>query len=162
MSGARHRIEVMHGVNLDQLGKRNPLLYGTLTLAELEQRIEREAAGLEMDTGFFHTNHEGAFVEHLHSLRDGDADAILINTNIVSDIQEAQKTVHFAGLHLLGTSSATSASPTRSSMSLWRSMRHRPRWPWLGPWPMATTSPRSPAPSGSPGSRRTSQPTTSC
>jgi 3-dehydroquinate dehydratase-2 len=79
VSGARHRIEVMHGVNLDQLGKRNPLLYGTLTLAELEQRIEREAAALEMSTGFFHTNHEGAFVEHLHSLRDGEADAILIN-----------------------------------------------------------------------------------
>jgi 3-dehydroquinate dehydratase II len=79
MSGARHRIEVMHGVNLDQLGKRNPLLYGTLTLAELEQRIAREAAALELSTGFFHTNHEGAFVEHLHSLRGSDADAILIN-----------------------------------------------------------------------------------
>jgi 3-dehydroquinate dehydratase-2 len=79
MSRARHRIEVMHGVNLDQLGKRNPLLYGTLTLAELEQRVEREAAALELDTGFFHTNHEGEFVEHLHSLRDSDADAILIN-----------------------------------------------------------------------------------
>jgi 3-dehydroquinate dehydratase II len=79
VSGAHYRIEVMHGVNLDQLGKRNPLLYGTLTLAELEQRIEREAAALQMSTGFFHTNHEGAFVEHLHSLRDGDTDAILIN-----------------------------------------------------------------------------------
>ena len=79
MSAARHRIEVMHGVNLDQLGNRNPLLYGTLTLAQLEQRIEREAAALEMSTGFFHSNHEGAFVEHLHSLRGGEADAILIN-----------------------------------------------------------------------------------
>ncbi|HEX5852265.1 MAG TPA: type II 3-dehydroquinate dehydratase [Solirubrobacteraceae bacterium] len=79
MSGSRYRVEVMHGVNLDQLGRRNPLLYGTLTLAELEQRIEREAAALEMSTHFFHTNHEGAFVEHLHSLRESDADAILIN-----------------------------------------------------------------------------------
>ena len=79
MSAARYRIEVMHGVNLDQLGNRNPLLYGTLTLAQLEQRIEREAAALEMSTGFFQSNHEGAFVEHLHSLRDGEADAILIN-----------------------------------------------------------------------------------
>ena len=40
---ARARVEVMHGVNLDQLGRRDPALYGTLTLAELEQRIEREA-----------------------------------------------------------------------------------------------------------------------
>ena len=38
----------MHGVNLDQLGRRDPLLYGTLTLAELEQRIEREARELGM------------------------------------------------------------------------------------------------------------------
>jgi 3-dehydroquinate dehydratase II len=72
------RIEVMHGVNLDQLGRRDPLLYGTLTLAELERRIEHEARALGLATRFFHTNHEGEFVEHLHSLR-ADADAILLN-----------------------------------------------------------------------------------
>ena len=44
MSGARYRMEVMHGVNLDQLGRRDPLLYGTLTLAELERRIETTPA----------------------------------------------------------------------------------------------------------------------
>ena len=38
------RIEVMHGVNLDQLGRRDPLLYGTLTLEQLERRIERGGA----------------------------------------------------------------------------------------------------------------------
>jgi len=71
-------IAVMHGVNLDQLGRRDPLLYGTLTLAELEQRIEQEARALGLATRFFHTNHEGEFVEYLHALR-GDADAILLN-----------------------------------------------------------------------------------
>lgn len=79
MSAARYRIEVMHGVNLDQLGRRDPLLYGTLTLAELERRIEREADELNMSTDFFHSNHEGAFVERLHALRDSEASAILIN-----------------------------------------------------------------------------------
>lgn len=81
MSGPRHRIEVMHGVNLDQLGRRDPLLYGTLTLAELEQRIEADARALGLATRFFHTNHEGAFVERLHSLRGPPthADAILLN-----------------------------------------------------------------------------------
>jgi 3-dehydroquinate dehydratase II len=78
MSAARWRLEVMHGVNLDQLGRRDPLLYGTLTLAELEQRIEREARELEIETRFFHTNFEGEFVERLHSLRDS-ADALLLN-----------------------------------------------------------------------------------
>jgi 3-dehydroquinate dehydratase-2 len=73
-----YRVEVMHGVNLDQLGRRDPLLYGTLTLAELERRVADRAAELGMRARFFHTNHEGQFVEHLHALRD-DADAILMN-----------------------------------------------------------------------------------
>jgi 3-dehydroquinate dehydratase-2 len=76
LSGAR--IEVMHGVNLDQLGRRDPLLYGTLTLPELERRIADDARELGLRTRFFHTNHEGAFVERLHALA-GQADAILLN-----------------------------------------------------------------------------------
>jgi len=76
-----YRIEVMHGVNLDQLGRRDPLLYGTLTLTELERQIEDDARELGLQTSFFHTNHEGAFVERLHALRGSptQADAILLN-----------------------------------------------------------------------------------
>jgi 3-dehydroquinate dehydratase II len=81
VSAAGRRIEVMHGVNLDQLGRRDPLLYGTLTLAELEQRIAQDARALGLDTRFFHTNHEGEFVERLHALTGppAQADAILLN-----------------------------------------------------------------------------------
>jgi 3-dehydroquinate dehydratase-2 len=81
VSAPGKRIEVMHGVNLDQLGRRDPLLYGTLTLAELEQQIDTDARSLGLVTRFFHTNHEGQFVEHLHSLRgpSAEADAILLN-----------------------------------------------------------------------------------
>ena len=78
MNAPRYRIEVMHGVNLDQLGRRDPLLYGTLTLHELERQIEANADELALDARFFHTNHEGAFVEHLHAI-GADADAILLN-----------------------------------------------------------------------------------
>jgi 3-dehydroquinate dehydratase-2 len=78
MNATRHRIEVMHGVNLDQLGRRDPLLYGTLRLPELERQIEVHAEELALGTRFFHTNHEGAFVEHLHSI-GGEVDAILLN-----------------------------------------------------------------------------------
>jgi 3-dehydroquinate dehydratase-2 len=74
----RNRIEVMHGVNLDQLGRRDPDHYGTLTLTELELGISETAAELGLKTRFFNTNHEGAFVEHLHGL-DGLADGILLN-----------------------------------------------------------------------------------
>jgi 3-dehydroquinate dehydratase-2 len=78
MSARRPRVEVMHGVNLDQLGRRDPKLYGTLTLAELERQIESDAGELGLDVRFFQTNHEGDFVERLHAL-DGHADAILLN-----------------------------------------------------------------------------------
>jgi 3-dehydroquinate dehydratase-2 len=74
----RNRIEVMHGVNLDQLGRRDPALYGGLTLTELELRISEQARDLGLTTRFFHTNHEGEFVEHLHRL-EGLADAIVMN-----------------------------------------------------------------------------------
>jgi 3-dehydroquinate dehydratase-2 len=73
-----NRIEVMHGVNLDQLGRRAPEHYGTMTLPELEHRISNDAGQLGLVTRFFQTNHEGDFVEHLHRL-EGLADGIVLN-----------------------------------------------------------------------------------
>ena len=68
----------MHGVNLDQLGRRDPEHYGSLTLEELELRIRRAAGELELEVRFFQTNHEGEFVEHLHRLA-GLADGVVLN-----------------------------------------------------------------------------------
>jgi 3-dehydroquinate dehydratase-2 len=72
------RIEVMHGVNLNMLGKREPEHYGTLTLDELERQIAGFADELGIETRFFHTNFEGEYVEHLHSLREL-VDGIVLN-----------------------------------------------------------------------------------
>jgi 3-dehydroquinate dehydratase II len=72
------RVEVMHGVNLDQLGNRDEQLYGTLTLAQLEAQIAEQAGALGLETSFFQSNHEGEFIEHLHSLRGGP-DAVVLN-----------------------------------------------------------------------------------
>ena len=68
----------MHGVNLDQLGRRDPRHYDGVTLTELEHRIEATAGELGLVARFFQTNHEGDFVEHLHRL-EGLADGIVIN-----------------------------------------------------------------------------------
>jgi 3-dehydroquinate dehydratase-2 len=68
----------MHGVNLDQLGRRDPAQYGALTLVELEQAIAHRAGELGLEVGFFQSNHEGAFIERLHALR-GAADGIVLN-----------------------------------------------------------------------------------
>jgi 3-dehydroquinate dehydratase-2 len=78
MSDAAYRIEVMHGVNLDMLGRRDPALYGTLTLSELEQQVDGFAAELGLRARFFQTNAEFELIERLHLLRD-DADGIVIN-----------------------------------------------------------------------------------
>jgi 3-dehydroquinate dehydratase II len=74
----RNRVEVMHGVNLDQLGRRDPEIYGGITFDALELRVEKFARELALEPRFFHTNHEGEFVEHLHRVQ-GLADALLIN-----------------------------------------------------------------------------------
>jgi 3-dehydroquinate dehydratase II len=78
MTSAHNRIQVMHGVNLDVLGRRNPEIYGDLSFNELERRVSEMAAGLGLQTRFFQTNFEGEFVEELHRL-DGLADAVLLN-----------------------------------------------------------------------------------
>ena len=74
----RNRVEIMHGVNLDQLGRRDPSHYGGVTFDELERRVGDFARELGLEARFFQTNHEGEFVEHLHRL-DGLADGIVLN-----------------------------------------------------------------------------------
>ncbi len=79
MSPTTHnRIEVLHGVNLDMLGRRDPELYGSLTLSELETGIKRHARELDLEVAFFQTNSEAEYVERLHRVRD-IADAALLN-----------------------------------------------------------------------------------
>jgi 3-dehydroquinate dehydratase II len=75
---ARHRVEVMHGVNLDQLGRRPESIYGDLTFDRLELRVSNYAHDLGLQVRFFQTNAEHEFVEHLHRL-EGLADAIVMN-----------------------------------------------------------------------------------
>jgi 3-dehydroquinate dehydratase II len=74
----RNRIEVMHGVNLDQLGRRDPEHYGDLSFDQLQFRVDEFGVELGLDLRFFQSNHEGAFIEHLHGL-DGLADGIVLN-----------------------------------------------------------------------------------
>jgi 3-dehydroquinate dehydratase II len=74
----RPRIEVLHGVNLDVLGLRDPAHYGALTLPELEARIAGHAADLGLEVSCFQTNAESQYVERLHALR-GRVDGLILN-----------------------------------------------------------------------------------
>ena len=74
----RNRVEVLHGVNFDVLGRRDPELYGGMSLPELEVQIKRYAHELDLGVTFFQSNFEGEFVEYLHRLPEL-ADAAIIN-----------------------------------------------------------------------------------
>jgi 3-dehydroquinate dehydratase II len=78
MPQTRNRVEVLHGVNFDMLGRRDREIYGDFSLTELEVRIKRFARDLRLETRFFQTNAEGEFVEHLHRLPE-IADAAIVN-----------------------------------------------------------------------------------
>ena len=94
----RNRVAVMHGVNLDALDRRPAEHYGGLTFARLEFRIEQFAKELGLEARFFHSNHEGEYVEELHKAPDY-ADALLLNpgawTHYAWSIRDA---VELAGL----------------------------------------------------------------
>ena len=72
------RVLVLHGVNLDMLGRRDPAHYGSLTLPELEGKVREwgEELGLEVDCR--QTNAESQYVEWLHEALDS-ADAVIVN-----------------------------------------------------------------------------------
>ncbi len=76
--GARNRIVVLHGANLDQLGRRDRAHYGSLTHDQLEREIGRFAADLGLRAQVFQTNHEGEYVEQLHRA-DEMADGLILN-----------------------------------------------------------------------------------
>jgi 3-dehydroquinate dehydratase II len=76
MTGSR--VGVLHGVNLDQLGRRPAAHYPALTLAELEVHVGRFARQLRLEVTFDQTNHEGEFCEQLHEAAD-TADGLLLN-----------------------------------------------------------------------------------
>ncbi len=72
------RVEVLHGVNLDTLGRRDPAVYGSFTLLELEARVKGFGDELGLETSFAQTNHEGEYCELLHRAGEG-AHALVLN-----------------------------------------------------------------------------------
>jgi len=73
------KILVLHGVNLNMFGKRDPAQYGTITLDEINKRLKElaEELGVELET--FQTNHEGAICEKIHQAHQEKVDAVIIN-----------------------------------------------------------------------------------
>ncbi len=72
------RILVLNGPNINVLGRRNPTIYGTLTLDEINGLISEQAKALGVDISFFQSNHEGALIDRIQESW-GNIDGIVIN-----------------------------------------------------------------------------------
>jgi 3-dehydroquinate dehydratase-2 len=70
---------LLHGVNLDMLGRRDPAVYGSMTLSELEAYVARHGEQFGFTVYGFQTNFEGELVEKIHQLVVDAADAVIVN-----------------------------------------------------------------------------------
>jgi 3-dehydroquinate dehydratase II len=84
------RFLILHGPNLNLFGRREPHIYGTMTLAEIDRKLEALASELKVSLSILQSNHEGALLDFLHANMD-KADGAVINP--------AALTQHGVGLH---------------------------------------------------------------
>ncbi|WP_274610314.1 type II 3-dehydroquinate dehydratase [Pseudomonas sp. TH31] len=72
-------ILMLHGINHNMFGKRDPVHYGTITLAEINASIQSLAQQLDVHVDSFQTNCEGTMCERIHQALTDKVDAVLIN-----------------------------------------------------------------------------------
>lgn len=71
-------VYILNGPNLNLLGQRQPEIYGSTTLADIEAECRALAGELRVEIGFFQSNHEGTIIDQIHEARQ-KAQAIIIN-----------------------------------------------------------------------------------
>ena len=72
-------VHVINGPNLNMLGKREPDIYGALTLEQINQDLEARGKELGLGLEFFQSNHEGAILDYLHMVFEKKPYGIIIN-----------------------------------------------------------------------------------
>jgi 3-dehydroquinate dehydratase-2 len=101
-----NRILVLNGPNLNLLGTREPAIYGSRTLADIEQELATLAAGRGAQLTCFQSNHEGALVDRIQAARAEGVDFILINAGAFTHTSVALRDalaavqIPFVELHL--------------------------------------------------------------
>lgn len=79
------RILIINGPNLNNLGKRDADHYGSITLADIEERVVARAGELGVEVAFFQSNHEGAIVDWIQ-VESGNAAGIIINAGALTQV----------------------------------------------------------------------------
>ena len=73
------KILMLHGINHNMFGKRDPVQYGTITLAQIDAALRKLGKELKADVATFQTNDEGAMCERIHQAFMDTVDAVVIN-----------------------------------------------------------------------------------
>jgi 3-dehydroquinate dehydratase-2 len=99
-------ILVLSGPNLNLLGTREPAVYGTQTLADIEDELAAHAKRSSVSVAFFQSNHEGALIDRVHLARTDGTDFIIVNagalthTSIALRDAFASVSIRFIEVHL--------------------------------------------------------------
>ncbi len=75
----RLKILVIHGPNLNLLGKRDPTRYGSITMNEINRELKKIADKLDVEVSFFQSNHEGGIIDFLQEEASRKSDGVLVN-----------------------------------------------------------------------------------
>ena len=73
------RILLINGPNLNRLGKREPAHYGSATLRDVEEGLQKQAEALQVELSCYQSNYEGAIIDKLHWAEDEGINGIIIN-----------------------------------------------------------------------------------
>lgn len=92
------KIAVLNGPNLDRLGKREPEIYGSATLPDLEKALRAEF-GNAVQLDFFQSNHEGSLIDKIAALADAKFDGLVINLGALTHTSIALRDA-LMGAHL--------------------------------------------------------------
>ena len=73
------KIGLLNGPNLDRLGKREPEVYGSVTLAQIEDKVKCKAKSCDCEIDSYQSNHEGALIDKIHEWGDADFSGLILN-----------------------------------------------------------------------------------
>lgn len=100
------KIGILNGPNLNRLGLREPEVYGSLTLDDLQKMIKDEAVQMDIDVDFYQSNHEGDLVDKIHEWADSGYTGVIANpgaythTSVALRDAYSSTTMKFVEVHI--------------------------------------------------------------